>query len=90
MSEAVKKERPKTSRVRLTGLWQKTGSNGVFWTGTSEDGTNFTMYVNGYKTEDKHPEFVLYVEQVDPESKIEKGSGCKIAVTEITPPRKKG
>lgn len=89
MSEAAKKERPKTTRVKLTGMWQKTGANGVFWSGTSEDGTNFTMYVNGYKTEDKHPEFILYIDQPDPEGKIEKYSGVKITGLEVTPPKPK-
>lgn len=87
MSE--EKKYPKTALVKLGALWQQQGAKGVYWTGRTEDGVEFVMYVNGFRKAEKDPEFLLYTRVPDEEGKIAKNSSVAVTLGEVKPPKSK-
>ena len=48
-----------TNPDKLGALWQKEDKNGnTYFSGTIND-IKITVFANGFKTEDKHPDFII-------------------------------
>ena len=84
----MSEEKKKMARLKVGGLWSK-NVNGTDFLSGSANGVNFTIFPNGYKTEEKQPDYILYTNVPDEEGKIEKGSSAVLAVVDVKPPFKK-
>lgn len=89
MSEPTKVQN-KSTRCKISGMWKQTTKAGVeYWTGSTEEGVRFTLFPNGYKTAENHPDFILYTDMPDNDGKIEKGTRAVVAVTDLQAPVKR-
>jgi len=72
-----KKEEVKAKRESIGALWLKTSVNGAtFMSGTLEfngEKVSVTVFKNGYKKEDKHPDFHIYKSEPNPQEKKTSG-----------------
>ena len=61
---AQKQQGGRGSLVKIGALWIGSGKNGKFMSGTIDiDGENtirVLVFKNGYKEQDKHPDYVIY------------------------------
>lgn len=59
------KEKIKARSEKIGALWKKDKNGTKFYTGVLElpgqDTINIVVFHNGYKTSDKHPDYVIYV-----------------------------
>lgn len=56
------------TEVKKYGAWKKVTAKGEVINFTIE-GTKYSMWVNSYKKEDKHPDYQIYVDNYKPQSK---------------------
>jgi len=54
-------EKNKQSLVKLTGLWQKKGKNGMFYQGQLSPWSNILIFRNQYKESEQDPDMILYI-----------------------------
>jgi len=58
-----------TEKKWSTGGWKKQTAKGEVINFTIEN-VKYSMWVNAYKTEDKQPDYKIYVNDFNPENKI--------------------
>ncbi len=61
--------------IKLTGLWKHEGKEGTFYTGKLGQGGQILIFRNKFKTEDKHPDFNLFLAASQKKSEESKGEG---------------
>ena len=47
--------------IPLTGLWKNTTKDGKTYMSGNLGGAKVMIFANSYKTEDKHPDYQLYI-----------------------------
>ena len=51
--------------IKLTGLWKHEDKNGqIYYSGNLGSG-RILIYKNSYKEEDKHPDLVMYIAEIE-------------------------
>jgi len=61
-------------RIKLTGLWKNQLEDGTeFLTGTLGS-ARISIWPNGYKTEDKHPDLNMYLEERPKKERVDRSA----------------
>ena len=47
--------------VKLMGLWKNTSQSGIETLSGNLGGARIVIFPNGYKKEDKHPDYIVYI-----------------------------
>lgn len=75
--------------ARIGALWVKTGKNGKYLAGTididNRNSVKLMVFPNGYKEQDRHPDYVIYAPPADDGSTDERGNPMP-EITEATLP----
>ena len=51
----------KDGLIKLTGLWEKRGKNGVYFQGKLGYSANILIFENQYKSSEQDPDYILYL-----------------------------
>ena len=66
--------------IQAFALWKKTKNDGeIFLVGKLNQRINIVIFKNGFKTEDKHPDYVAYFSEVEQQERP-KGDNSTIGV----------
>jgi uncharacterized protein (DUF736 family) len=64
--------------VKVGAIWQNTSEEGNPYFNMDLSGRKFVVFPNGYKSEEKHPDFIVYDRvketRASPEAKLRTGS----------------
>ena len=80
---APAKDEKKSSLEKVGALWVKTSASGKpMMQGMCRD-ERITIFKNGFKTEEKHPSYIIYVSTDAPATKKDLGAGKELEEDEL-------